>query len=348
MKKYVINGLFITQQVTGIQRYAYEMCKALDNLVKGKQIVMLVPELYTGKINIFRNIRIIRYGKRKGLVWEQTDLRRYLKKTRSVSINFCNVAPLYVTPGITAVHDLMFKLFPEWFTTVQNKLSCVWHTYQADYALKHEKYIICTSNFTKEVLEKNYPSAKGKVFVTPAAWQHVERFKENKNWESDYPFLMKKNFYFSMATRAKNKNGQWLIEAAKKNPNSVFAVAGRSYEPESSEIPNNMHILGYVSDEDACSLMKNCKAFICPSYYEGFGSPPLEALALGTKIIVSNKSALPEVFEKAAHYIDPYNTDVDLDELLKEPVADADTVLNKYSWEKSAKILYDLMYRSKK
>lgn len=101
----------------------------------------------------------------------------------------------------------------------------------------------------------------------------------------------------------------------------------------------NMHIHSYVSYEDACSLMKNCKAFICPSYYEGFGDSPLEALALGTKIIVSNRSALPEVFGKAAHYIDLYNTDVDLDKLLKEPVADADTVLNKYSWEKSAKKL---------
>lgn len=344
MNSYIINGLFLTQQVGGLQRYAYEMCKALDRIVEGKNLKIVVPEAYSGEIDIFDNIEIIKYGSHNGLLWEQTDLRKYIKKNGSVSVNFCNVTPLHVKPGITAVHDLMFKLFPEWFTTIRNKLSCVWHTYQAGYALKHEKYILCTSNFTKSVLESEYPICKGKVVVTPVGWQHVLEFKENKNWERDYPFLKKKQFYFSMATRSGNKNGQWIVDVARKNPNSVFAIAGRSYEKEETNIPPNMHVLGYVSDADACSLMKNCKAFICPSFYEGFGDPPLEALALGTPIIVSNKSALPEVFEKAAHYIDPYNTDVDLDNLLEERVEEPSTVLNKYSWEESAKILYNLMY----
>lgn len=344
MAGYVVNGLFMTQQMAGLQRYAYEMCKALDDFLVGGQVIMLVPDRYQGSEKLFKNIEIIKFGRHKGLVWEQTDLRRYLKKTGFLCINFCNVTPLYVKPGITAVHDLMFKVFPQWFTTLRNKISCVWHTYQAAYALKHEKFILCTSNFTKGVLESEYPVSRGKVVVTPVGWQHVSKFMENANWQRDYPYLERGKFYFSMATRAKNKNGQWLIDVAKKNPKSVFAVAGRSYEPESDDIPPNLHILGYVTDSDACSLMKYCKAFICPSFYEGFGDPPLEALALGAQIIVSNKSALPEVFEGAAHYIDPYDTDVDLEKLLREPVEDASTVLDKYSWSASAKILYDLIY----
>lgn len=344
MDKYVINGLFLTQQIGGIQRYAYEMTKSLDDFVEDKKLCLVTPEIYNGTTKLFRNIQIIKYGKRKGLIWEQTDLRRFLKESDSLCVNFANVTPLYVKPGITAIHDLMFQLFPEWFTTIRNKMSCIWHTYQASYALKHEKYIICPSNFTKEVLEKEYPCSKGKVVVVSASWQHVTKFQGNKNWDQEYPFLKKKEFYFSMATRSKNKNGQWIAEAARKNPNSVFVVAGRSYEPEGFDIPSNMYVLGYISDASACSLMKNCKAFICPSFYEGFGSPPLEALALGAKIIVSNQSALPEVFEKAAHYIDPYDTDVDLDKLLKEPLEDPDTVLRKYNWRDSAKVLYDLMY----
>lgn len=347
MPKYVINGMFMTQQVTGLQRYAYEMCLALDQLLDNKHVVMLVPERFTGNDDIFKNIKIKRYGNKKGIIWEQIDLRKYLRKTKSTCINFCNVTPLFVNPGITAVHDLMFKLFPEWFTTLRNKLSCIWHTFQADYALKNERWILCTSYFTKGVLEKEYPCTVGKVCVTPVGWQHVSRFRENKDWESVYPFLKPGEFFFSMATRAKNKNGQWLIDSAKRNPDQVYAIAGRSYEPESTNIPKNVYLLGYVSDEDVCSLMKNCKAFICPSFYEGFGDPPLEALALGTSIIVSNQSALPEVFESAAHYIDPYNADIDLDLLLQEPVESAQTVLDKYSWDKSAKILYKLMYDRK-
>ena len=100
---------------------------------------------------------------------------------------------------------------------------------------------------------------------------------------------------------------------------------------------------GYASDQLAKTLMKFCKAFIFPSYYEGFGIPPLEALSLGAKVIVSNTASLPEIFGNSAYYISPDNADIDLNELISKPVADADEVLSKYSWEKSAKQLLDIL-----
>ncbi len=93
------------------------------------------------------------------------------------------------------------------------------------------------------------------------------------------------------------------------------------------------------------ALYKNCKAFLFPSIMEGFGIPPMEALFNGVPIIISNTSSLPEIYEDCAHYIDPYKYDYSLDELLKEPVASSDKVLNKFSWEKSAKQWYELIER---
>lgn len=347
MPKYVINGLFLTQQITGIQRYAYEICRELDRLAAGKHIKILTPRSFEPGIIRFQNMKITRYGKLEGILWEQIDLRDYLKRSGALCVNFCNVTPLFVPPGITAVHDLMFKMFPTYFTTIRNKISRYWHTFQAGYAIKHERQILCTSVFTQKVLEEEYPCARGKVTVTPAGWQHVLRYKEDKGWQEKYPFLKPGCFFFSMATRAKNKNGQWVYQAAKNNPKLEFAVAGKSYDPEASHQLANLHMLGYIPDEDACALMKNCKAFLFPSRYEGFGIPPLEALALGAEIIVSHTSALPEVFGRSAHYIDPDNARIDLEELLKEEVAPADEVLSKYSWEKSAGIIYKRMYGSK-
>ena len=320
MQKYIINGLFMTQQVTGLQRYAYELCLELDKLLKNEDVIMLVPISYKAGVNPFENITIFPYGSHRGICWEQIDLQRFARKNNVRCINLCNTTPLFLKPGITAVHDLMFALFPEWYTTPRNKLSCKWHTFQAGYALKHEKWIICTSNFTKQVLEKEYPCVSGKVKVIPVGWQHVEAFKENPFWQEEFPFLIPREFYFSMATRAKNKNGKWIFEAARNNPSQIFVIAGRSYEKESEDKPDNLYLLGYVSDETACSLIKNCKAFICPSLYEGFGVPPMEALALGAQVIVSNTSALPEVFENSVHYIDPYNPNIDMDALLQEQV----------------------------
>lgn len=66
--------------------------------------------------------------------------------------------------------------------------------------------------------------------------------------------------------------------------------------------------------------MQKCKAFVFPSYYEGFGIPPLEALSCGTKIIVSNASCLPEIYADTAYYIDPDNPNVNLNELLSKKI----------------------------
>jgi glycosyltransferase involved in cell wall biosynthesis len=78
---------------------------------------------------------------------------------------------------------------------------------------------------------------------------------------------------------------------------------------------------------------------------EGFGIPPMEALYNGVPIIIANTSSLPEVYGKSAHYIDPYKYDYCLDEILQEPVEAPELVLNRYSWEKSAREWKNLIER---
>ena len=105
----------------------------------------------------------------------------------------------------------------------------------------------------------------------------------------------------------------------------------------------NVKLLGYVSDGQVKWLMQNCKAFIFPSYYEGFGIPPLEALSVGTKIVVGNAASLPEIYKGAALYIDPYSTDCTIKELLKKKTDAPDMVLSEYTYDKAAKKLYNVL-----
>lgn len=339
-KKYVINGKFLADRMQGIVRYAREMTKALDKCLEGDITITLLAPNDAKDIPHLKNIKVKIIGKHTGMLWEQTDLRYYLKMHKEVTcINFCNICPLFVQPGITTVHDVMYKANPQDYRTLRNKLSRYWHMFQYWYIAKHEKAITTVSNFSKREIEKYYPAAKGKITITPNGWQHVLEYKESTDWQERYPFLKPKEYFFSLSTLSRNKNGKWIIENAKYNPDCVYAIAGKYYETDKFEIPQNVHMLGFISDEDACALIKNCRAFIHPSLYEGFGIPPLEALALGAEVISSNATALPEVLGKSVHYIEPNDFCVDLSKVMQTTVNDADEVLGGYSWEKSAIIL---------
>ncbi len=343
-EKIIVNGRFMEDRMHGLVRYSRELLDAFDQMLdKSLKVILVVPPT-AHDIPQYKKIKVVKTGKRGGIIWEQTSLRKYVKKHKdAICLNLCNVAPLFVQPGVTAILDIMYKVNPSHYTTLRNRLSRCWHCLQYSYLTRHEKKIITISEFCKTEIAKYYPMAKNKIEVIPCAWQHIKGYKENEMWNKAYPFLSDGNFYFSLATLSKNKNGKWIIDVAKNNPDNVFAIGGKHYETEYSEIPSNVHMLGYISDEDACALMKHCKAFIFPSIYEGFGLPPLEALALGADVISSNAASLPEVLGESVHYIDPYDSNVDLDALMRETIEDKNSALNKYSWSDSARKLYELL-----
>lgn len=341
MKKIVINGKFMGERMQGIVRYAREIVTALDQTMEDEEITLLLPPGIKNDLQL-QNIRCVTYGKHKGMLWEQLDFALYLRKHKdALCVNLCNIAPLFAKPGVTVIHDIMYRVNPSHYTTFRNRLSRYWHILQYKMIAKRETQIITVSEFSKSEMMKWYPTTKGKINVVANGWQHVLGYQENIQWKKRYPFLKEGEFYFSLSTLSKNKNGKWIIEVAKNNPNAVFAIGGKYYETEKYITPENVHMLGFISDEDACALMKHCRAFIHPSLYEGFGIPPLEALALGAEVIVSNATSLPEVLGTSAIYINPYDYDVNIDSLLKQSTDNS--ALDRYSWVKSAEKLRSLL-----
>lgn len=179
--------------------------------------------------------------------------------------------------------------------------------------------------------------------MIPNAWQHFERTGFDENTLTKYG-LEKEKYYFSMSSFEPNKNFKWVAETAKRNPDIKFAVSGAINEKVFAdglgfERPENMLLLGYVSDAEAKMLMRDCAGFLFPTYYEGFGIPPLEALSAGAKrIVVADIPVMHEVFEDEVYYIDPDKYDYDLSQV---PECKSDKALYEYSWEKSARKLYD-------
>ncbi len=107
-----------------------------------------------------------------------------------------------------------------------------------------------------------------------------------------------------------------------------------------NRVDKNGKKLGYVSDEEAKTMMRDCKAFLFPTFYEGFGIPPLEAMSVGAKnIYVSDTAVMHEIFGDSVHYINPYK----YNDIFDDDAADSEEcirkVLLKYSWKKSAILL---------
>lgn len=335
--KYVINGKFLTQRITGVQRYARELVAALDEIGSDLDLTIALP---TGtKAPRYKNIKTVTVGKKQGIFWEQWEFASYVRKQKAVSLNFCNAAPFFCKK-IVAVHDVRVKAHPEAFS----KKFVLWYNLLFGNITKKALKIITVSQFSKREIIKYYPVAEGKIEVIGNAWQHYNKVGYDEKALEKYA-LTAGEYFFAMSSLEPNKNIQWIIEEAKRNPDQSFAIAGglnnKVFAERDETVPTNVKFIGYVSDEEAKTLLKECKAFVFPTFYEGFGIPPMEALCAGAKkIIVSNTEVMHEIFKNAVVYIEPDRYDYDLEKLIQtECLDESDSVLCRYSWEESARKL---------
>lgn len=345
--KYVINGRFVVRKLTGQERFATELLRELDKICEKDEFVMVVPE-YAEILPDYKNIKIVKYGKVKSHFWEQISLYRYCKKHHLVSVNLTSTCPL-LDSGIVCCHDAAAYEIHELLTqNLYGRLSYIWHQMMIE-AVKRSKYpIITVSNYSKSRLSKFMKVPESRFHVISNAWQHYLRVNEDESIFEKLPKgYVRGEYFMALSSLSPQKNFIWVKEVAKRNLEKKFLIVGRAEGFTKLGIDDlqgsNLLFTGYLTDGEIKSLMKGCRAFIHPAVYEGFGIPPIEALSCGTELIVSTAACLPEVYGNSAHYIDPYDYDVDLDELLKEPVAPASEVLDKYSWSKEAKKLLNLL-----
>lgn len=340
-KKIVINGRFLSQRITGVQRYAREILKELDKKVDNFDIELLVPK-NSFDIPKYHNITIKKIGIFTGHLWEQIELGLYVFVNKYELINFCNTAPI-ICPGIITIHDVKFKVYP-WFFTQKFVL---WYNILFKNIINNSKKILTVSEFSKEEIVKYYDVNPNKINVIYPACDHIDNIIYNDGIIEKLG-LKKYNYYFIISSNEPNKNLKWVIEEARVNENDSFIIAGATENKvfariDKNDIPKNVILIGHISDGEMKSLEKYCKAFLFPTIYEGFGLPPLEALASGCKnIIVSDSEIMHEVYEDIPYYIDNEKYDYDLNKFSSKKL-DIKKILDKYSWENSAILLLNLI-----
>jgi glycosyltransferase involved in cell wall biosynthesis len=221
---------------------------------------------------------------------------------------------------VVTIHDLSFLVYPEFHTRENLRFSKQQTAMATKYALK----IIAVSHHTKQDLIDYYSIPGERIHVIYQASKKV--YYPERNVDFIQRCLARlhiyKNFILFVGSLEPRKNVRTLIQAyaeyLKADPDQYLLViaGGRGWLNDDiyalvAELGIERHVrfLGYIQESDLRCLYSVAKVFVYPSLYEGFGLPPLEAMACGAPVITSHTSSLPEVVGDAAILIDPYNVE---------------------------------------
>ena len=305
-----VNGRFLCRPVTGVERFATEILLALDRLISQGNVQLppievLLPPGVEPKVQ-FDNMPFRTVGRRQGHLWEQLDLPHAC--SGALLLNLCNTGPILLRNQATVVHDAAVFAVPQAYSLGFKVAYRLLHTCLALRA----KHFWTVSEFSRKELVRFLPLGGKSVVVLPEGGEHVQRVQADESI-LDRCALRTRPYVLSVSSAQPAKNFGLLVRAleGRGDPGFDVVVAGGTnpavFSGQHTALPSYVKHVGYVSDQELAALYKHASCFVFPSLYEGFGIPPLEAMAMGCPVVASTAASIPEVCADAANYFDPHD-----------------------------------------
>jgi len=340
----VVNARFLTQKITGVQRYAIEVSLELKRLYR--DVIFIAPQNIIHR-DIAKTLDVKICGRLTGHLWEQIDLPIHLNKCgKPLLLNLANTAPLLYDNKIVTIHDLAFLVNPDWYS----KKFYYFYKFLIPRIAKNSLKIITVSEYSRQEIIKRLNVSYDKIEVIYCAISDKFLNSVNNSMPNKYG-----KYILAVSSLNPRKNFEGIVSAFNKlnlRDTKLVIVGCESKHVNNPKLKtiiqsnNQIVFAGHVSDDELIGLYKNAGLLVFPSLYEGFGMPPLEAMACGCSCLVSNTSSLPEVCGDAALFCDPYDI-LDIADKMRRLLEDSESrkqltkqgysQINKFSWSKAAK-----------
>jgi glycosyltransferase involved in cell wall biosynthesis len=351
MNRVDINGRFLTQIMTGVQRCGFEWVRELDRRLgqdpefrSRYSFRLLTPHRIRSRPP-WKHITQVSVGRLSGHAWEQLELPLHTRGR--LLLNLCNTAPVAIQT-LTTIHDASVFAVP----TAYSLAFRAWYQVLLPLLGRRSLRVITVSRFSQEELIRRARIPRDRLEVVPLGGEHILRSIADERIFSRLP-VKPGHYLLAVGSRSPHKNFAAVIAAVSRlDPPVTLVVAGgansRIFDSNSGVPENGFHPAGYVSDEELRALYQHAIGFIYPSLYEGFGLPALEAMWCGCPCVVSNTASLPEICGNAALYCNPGDPD-DIARQIRVLLTEPDTReelrrrglerARDFSWERSTDAL---------
>lgn len=303
MKTLLFNGKFLAAPPTGVHRVAEELIRAVDERLAdepARQAVLLAPPDARRALPL-SHIETRTVGPSTWQIWEQVDLPR--KAGQGLLINLCNLGPLARRDAITMIHDAQVHDSPASYSP---GFRAYYKAVQPVIGRRH-RAVLTVSDHSRRALVRCGVAPDRAIRVVRNGVDHVHRVAPKAEAARAYG-LDPGRYVLALASGQAHKNIKLLIDCFRDPALADLTLALFGGDPPGSfsdRPPRNVHWLGRIEDPALFGLMKTAAAYACPSTTEGFGLPPLEAMALGAPVVAAPCGALPEVLSDAALYCPP-------------------------------------------